>query len=85
MVDNIQIGQGDEWGMNPPNLEASRTLKERLISKTWAIRKSAFDELRDKFILKQGVDEYTEWGLYLSESVTKVLESVLDCFKEFID
>ena len=62
------------------------------MSKAWASRKSAFEELQgiiQKFLPKTKNDVMNEhasqWPKYLLEPNPGAMEKVLDCFNTFID
>ena len=103
MVDDMPVGGGG--GANPfgaadeqppaqaaGNADDDKPLDERLLSKAWAVRKTAFEELCaiiNKFdvgtnneIMNQHA---SKWAKYLAEPNPGALEKVLDCFQVYID
>jgi hypothetical protein len=75
-------GPGDK-----KNPDADLPLEKRVFSKTWSIRKEAFETLRDLFkkekyeCKNQLFSEHAvEFKKYLDESHPGALESALECF-----
>ena len=103
MVDDMPVGGGG--GANPfgaeneqppaqaaGNADDDKPLEERLVSKAWAVRKTAFEELCatiSKFEAganNQVMNEHaSKWVKYLAEPNPGALEKVLDCFHAYID
>ena len=74
------------------NADDDKPLEERLVSKAWAVRKTAFEELQatiGKFEAGTNnsvMNEHaSKWAKYLAEPNPGALEKVLDCFLVFID
>ena len=97
-MDELPVGGGgkgpSEFPSEQPaaqaNPDADKPLEDRLVSKAWAIRKDAFEELKNKFKnlsenTKGEMNEHaSNWGKYLLEANPGALEKVLECFLEFI-
>jgi len=101
MVDDIPVGKGagssfgDEQA--PTKLavghpDDAKPLDERLVSKAWAVRKTAFEELIviiskfDKGTSNQIMNEHAaKWKKYLEEPNPGAMEKVLECFHAYID
>ena len=73
------------------NADANKPLEQRLISKTWSIRKDSFEELRNEFKKMSEnsksnlmMEHASNWAKYLMEPNPGALEKVLDCFNEFL-
>ncbi len=74
------------------NADDDKPLDERLVSKTWAVRKTAFEELT-AIIVKfepgtnnEVMNEHSsKWPNYLVEPNPGALEKVLECFNAYID
>lgn len=105
MVDDMPVGGGgggDPFGSKmadeqPPsqpaaNADDDKPLNERLVSKSWAVRKTAFEEMIviiGKFepgTNNEVMNEHSsKWPKYLLEPNPGALEKVLDCFQAYID
>lgn len=104
MVDELPVGKGaggNPFGAEneqPPsaqpaaNADDDKPLQDRLVSKTWAVRKTAFEELNgtitkfDKATANDVMNEHSsKWPKYLLEPNPGALEKVLECFGTFID
>ena len=105
MVDDLPVGGGggnNPFGASamdeqPPaqaaaNADDDKPLEERLLSKAWAVRKTAFEELAG--IIQQFepgtnnaiINEHAgKWAKYLVEPNPGAMEAVLACFHTFID
>ena len=72
------------------NPDADKPLEDRLVSKAWAIRKDAFEELKNKFknlpenTKGQMMEHSSNWSKYLNEANPGAMEKVLECFLEYI-
>ena len=69
------------------NPDADKPLDQRLISKTWSIRKEAFEELMGQMKKlsensSKGLmaEHASNWAKYLAEPNPGALEKVLECF-----
>lgn len=99
MVDELPVGKGagdNPFGAEneqPPtaapagNADDDKPLPDRLVSKAWAVRKTAFEELNviinkfDKGSANEVMNEHaSKWPKYLVEPNPGALEKVLDCF-----
>lgn len=104
MVDDMPVGGGggakDPFGAaeeQPPaqaaaNADDDKPLNERLVSKAWLVRKTAFEELgaiMGKFDLGTNNEimntHAPKWVKYLAEPNPGAMEKVLECFHIFID
>ena len=81
----------DEVAAPKASPDADKPLEQRLVSKTWSLRKDAFEELRNAFkslpenSSNDQISEHaSKWATYLMEPNPGALEKVLDCFQEFI-
>lgn len=100
-MDDLPVGGGNKGGPSefPPdempgnntNPDADKPLEQRLVSKTWSVRKDAFEELRNQLKTlpensggDQMMEHASKWATYLMEPNPGALEKVLDCFLEFI-
>ena len=103
MVDDMPVGGGG--GANPfsseneqaptqaaGNADDDKPLDQRLVSKAWAVRNTAFEELVaiiGKFepgTNNEVMNEHaSKWAKYLAEPNPGALEKVLECFSVFID
>ena len=101
-MDDIPIGGGnknaqfseqpDGAAADKKNPDADLPLEGRLVSKTWSIRKEAFETLKgllrkEKFECKNQLfqEHACMFAKYLEETHPGTLESVLECFQAFID
>ena len=74
------------------NADDSKPLDERLVSKAWMVRKTAFEELTAT-ISKFGYNtsnsmmqtHASKWAKYLTEPNPGAMEKVLECFHTYID
>ena len=101
-MDDIPIGGGNkgQFGSEQPDSapeakkspDADLPLEGRLVSKTWSVRKEAFETLmglfrKEKYECKSQL--FTEhacmFAKYLDETHPGTLESCLECFKAFVD
>lgn len=105
MVDEMPVGGGGGKGFGselppeamapsekPANADDGKPLPERLVSKAWAVRKEAQEELMglvSKLPTNCSNELMTEhaskWAQYLNEPNPGAMEKVLDSFKMFID
>ena len=101
MVEELPVGGGggknpfgDEQPPSQPaaNPDEGKPLEERLVSKAWASRKSAFEELQGtiiKFLPKTNnelMHEHSDkWPKYLVDPNPGALEKVIECFQTYID
>ena len=81
----------------PPSASAAgaddnKPLEERLVSKAWATRKTAFEELQsilnrfDPGTNNEVMNTHaSKWATYLAEVNPGAMEKVLDCFHTYID
>ena len=89
------FGAGADEG--PPaqaaaNADDDKPLDQRLVSKAWATRKTAFEELNGIIVKyepstnNQVMNEHAgKWSKYLAEPNPGALEKVLECFQTYID
>ena len=105
MVDDMPVGGGgggnpfgagaiDEQPPAAPAASADddKPLDERLVSKAWATRKAAFEELQgiiskfDSGTNNEVMNEHSKkWAKYLVEPNPGAMEKVLECFQTYID
>jgi hypothetical protein len=102
MVEDMPVGGGggnkafseqpDAGATQQKNPDADLPLDRRVFSKTWSIRKEAFDELKvlfkkEKYECKAPlfVEHASQFSKYLDEAHPGALESALECFATFAD
>ena len=105
MVDDLPVGGGggaNPFGAEneqppamaaaPKNDDDDKPLDERLISKAWATRKKAFEDLQaiigkfDPGTNNEIMNEHaSKWPKYLVEPNPGAMEKVLECFQTYID
>jgi hypothetical protein len=102
MVEDMPVGGGggnkafsehpDAGAPQAKNPDADLPLDKRVFSKTWSIRKEAFEELKglfkkEKYECKNPlfVEHASQFSKYLDEAHPGTLESALDCFQTFAD
>ena len=102
-MDDIPIGGGNNNQFSaenerPPeggaskNADADMPLEGRLVSKTWSVRKEAFETLKEQFKKAsyrcsndQFRDSAHQFSKLLDESNPGALASALECFQAFAD
>ena len=84
--------QPDAAPADKKNPDADLPLEKRVFSKTWSIRKEAFEELKNLFKKEKYecknqlfIEHAASFSKYLDEAHPGALESALDCFVTFAD